>query len=281
MTEVAQARVAEAYACRHPEAVARIMEGAAPSEVAAVFERWRPDVASSVASRMIAQAAAMSIAALPTEVAVQVLVAMRPAGAANAVGKMIEGDRARLLDALPRDVADPTRRLLAQPPGTAGAVMDPIVPTVPVEVTASEAVEIVRATFPEARSFVYAVSSAGKLEGVASLAELAFAGNAPVRSVMRVGLEALPARATLKVLAGHPGWSKVHQLPVVAPDGRLLGVVRHEVVRRIEAELGKSVTPAPAASTAAALGTFYALGVAGLVSWVGQIVVAPERSEAP
>ncbi len=281
MTEEAQVRMAEAFAARHPEDVARILERAAISDVAGLLAKWRPEISGSVASRMVPQVAAAGVAALPTEDAVRVLEAMRSSAAASVLGKVNEGARNLLVDAMRGDASAPVRRLLAQPPGTAGSVMEPIVPAVAVDVMASEAVELLRASFPEARSFVYAVSRDGILEGVSTVAELAFAGAAPVRTVMKTGIESIPSRASLEALAGHPGWRKVHQLPVVAPDGRLLGVVHHEVVRRIEAELGTSTARPPAASTAAALGSFYALGVGGFVAWVGQAVLTPGRRDAP
>ena len=78
----------------------------------------------------------------------------------------------RLLESLPRDVADPLRILLRYPEDTAGALMEPGVMPLPVDITAGEALIRLRRLPRHVIHYLYVVDRSQVLVGVLSMREL-------------------------------------------------------------------------------------------------------------
>ncbi len=274
-------RVSEAFAKKYPSDVALLLERAEPSAVASLFSEWSPQCRGAVLSKMLESAGARCLAELETADGAAALETLRPARAASILAKLSSTERSSILTSMGRAAAAPVERLLEQAVGTAGSVMDPTVASLTAEMTGEAALELLRTMARRPRSHVYVVSRDGVLEGVVTVAQLVFSQELTVGSLMTKDLDSLPASASLETIASHPAWKARHQLPVVAPDGKLLGAIRYEVVRRIETELGLGVSRPNSAQTAAALGEFYGIGIAGVADWVTHLVLAPTRGSTP
>jgi magnesium transporter len=171
----------------------------------------------------------------------------------------------------------PLVRLLRYPDGVAGALMDPHILSVTEDTTCEAALARARAEPEHVLYYLYVVDQEQRLVGVLNLRELLLAPpTSRVGDSAHTNVESLPALASWASVIAHPGWERVHTLPVVE-DGRFVGAIRYESIRRLEHRRLAQAARDPSPRTGAALAELYGLGLRGLLSW-GQ-VVAPEPVE--
>jgi magnesium transporter len=146
-----------------------------------------------------------------------------------------EERRGELLRDLTQSTATALGRLLAYPEASAGGRMDPRVFTLPEDIRVADAVERLRARPEYAMYYLYVVDREQRLRGVLNYRDLLLASDEQtLTSVMRSPVVNLPATASGDALLGAPAWRVYLALPVVDPDGILVGVVRYESLRDLE-----------------------------------------------
>lgn len=252
-----------------------------PVDAARVMERFAGELSSGVLQDVPLERLAPVIVAMSDHVAAECVAAMNPARAV-AVLEALDLDQASallrrvpepqrellLLDMSPERVAQ-LRRVLGFPPGSAGALMDPKVLSVPETLTAAEALEHVRGAPHLAIYYLYIYDESSRLSGVVNLRELMLADpDTPLTEMMATGVDRLTATADRKAILVHPGWTEYHALPVVDDGGRFVGALRYETLRRLE---GQARTEAPSASLAASLGELYWVGLSGILRGMGHV----------
>jgi len=109
--------------------------------------------------------------------AADVLEEMEPDEAADLLAELPEERSKQLLELMQKSEADDVRRLLSYPEDSAGGIMTTQYASVPSEVTASRAIELLRGMQDEAEVifYVYVTDSVNHLQGVFSLTDLIFA----------------------------------------------------------------------------------------------------------
>ena len=226
--------LAERFAADHPDEAALALAELPPAAAAAFLERVEPSLAADIAQHMTARESAACVRCLPPERAAAVLREMPREAVASTLRRLAPEEREGLLDLLPASTSHVVRRLLRYPEGTAGALVDPVVLTVPARLTAGEALESVRRDPKHLRDFVYVVDEREHLVGVTDLRGLMSADpGAPLEAIMVTDVHRISARSGHQAILEHPGWDDVHTLPVVDERGVLVGVVRHETARRL------------------------------------------------
>ena len=250
-----------------------------PVDAARVMERFSGRVASSVVGDLPTSKIAPVLEAMPDHVGAECVAGLDPGRGAAVLAeldldqesallrRMDEDQRRRLLDAMPPDRASQLLRVLAFPPGSAGALMDPKVLSVPDSLTAGEALERVRSAPHLTLYYLYLYDGASRLSGVVNLRELMLSDpEVALTQMMATGVDSLPATADRKAILVHPGWTEYHALPVVDAGGRFVGALRYETLRRLE---GQARTELPSASLAASLGELYWVGLSGIIRGLG------------
>lgn len=245
------------------------------------MERFAGEVSSAVLRDVPLDRLVPVIAAMSDHVAAECVAAMDPARAAavlevldldqaSALLRRISGpERELILEVVSPDRVAQLRRVLAFAPGSAGALMDPKVLSVPETLTAAEALEHVRAAPHLAIYYLYIYDENSRLCGVVNLRELMLAEpRTPLREMMATGVDRLLATADRKAILVHPGWTEYHALPVVDGGGRFVGALRYETLRRLE---GQARTEVPSASLAASLGELYWVGLSGILRGMGHV----------
>ena len=187
------------------------------------------------------------------------------------------GDRAaRVIDRLDAGAADQVRVLLSWPDGTAGAIMDPDISTVPVAATAGLVRDAIHAEAPPFGKRIYAVDAGQVLVGVVNVARLHEAADAePVSMLLLPGLEWVRVEMPLPAVQAHPGWEHDDVLPVVDAARRLVGSIRHRRLRQIAHEHGGGARDDRAVRTLVSLGEVYWLGLSGLLQGLSTVVQQP------
>lgn len=249
----------------HPADAARVLEGFESEDATALLEEVPEGFAAAVLEQMAPASGSECLRALPAEKAGSVLGQLDLDSAAGLLRRLDPEIRTALLESVPEDSRYALRRIIAYPEGTAGSYMDPKVQSFPLDISAGEALERLRRSPRFAIYYLYVTDRAGKLVGVLNLRELLLAApDRRLEQVMHRTVSRLTAGADRTVILAHPGWSEFHAMPVVDSEGKLLGAIRYETLRRLETEAEARGGETPV-SVAVSLGELYWIGLTGLL----------------
>jgi magnesium transporter len=148
--------------------------------------------------------------------------------AADLLGEMPQEERERFLSLMGAAEAEDVQELLEYGPDTAGGIMTTEFVSVREDVTAQEAIEILRATAPDAETvyYVYVVDKENRLVGVVSLRELILsAPTTRVADIMRTEVVRVDVNTDQEEVARIVAKYDFLAVPVVDARNRLLGIV--------------------------------------------------------
>ncbi|HVR44651.1 MAG TPA: magnesium transporter [Thermoanaerobaculia bacterium] len=225
-------RLARAYLRQFPEEAARHLESARLSEAVALLESEPTPQAVAVEERLASNVAADILAAASPRFATRVLAAMDPARAAATIAWLDEERRATMLAGLDDRAAGELRAMAEYPPDTAGRLMDPRVMAFRRGTTVQQALTRLRGVRRRGIADVFVTDDEVRLTGRVPLQELAVAQ--PRDALDTLVVPAISVRGTgsaeevVELLTTHD----LASLPVVDFDGRLLGVIRHDVLMK-------------------------------------------------
>jgi magnesium transporter len=227
LTDVA-APMAEYVASLTPAELADLLVELSPIELA----RLEPLVGTERVADAIAELdpseAARLLLRFTRADAADILEEMEPDDAVDVVEELGDRDAADILAEMEVDEADEIRDLMAYPSDTAGGRMTPEYVAISPSLTVAVAMRQIRAQAPDAEQiyYIYVIDRADRLMGVVSLRDLVMADpQRRIGEVMRHQVIRVPAEvdqeAAARLLLDHDFLA----LPVVASDGRLLGVL--------------------------------------------------------
>ena len=257
----------------HPEDAARVLERFHPRESATLLAALPSHNAAAIVGHMVLTNAAACIAAFDEDRAAEVLADMSLDQSAALLRRVPPEVAERIIQPAPRNVVTAALRMLvAYPEGTAGALVDPTILSLPVDLACDEALERVRREPKNAIYYIYVVDREQRLVGVLNLRELMLAdGEAPLANAMHATVSRVRSDAGEDEILAHPGWREYHALPVVDADGRLVGAIRYETLRRLEQGRSSARTTNPLLTTAMSLGELYWFSLRGVVTGVGDL----------
>lgn len=160
-----------------------------------------------------------------------VLERMPPDDRADLVGRLSERAREELLPLLNRASREDVRRLLAQEPGTVGAIMSTDFASLRPDMTAAAAIAEIRLQAPHKETIYYAyvTDDAGRLVGFVSLKDLILASpSSTVRDIMHEDVIHVAAGDSEEAAARIAEEYDLLALPVVDAHGRIVGIVTHD-----------------------------------------------------
>jgi Mg/Co/Ni transporter MgtE len=225
--------LARAFVERHSVEAAALLETLEPEEAAALVREVEPGRAVVVLGMMAPAPAAACLAVMTPETAADLVAGIPADEVAVLLRRMPPAQADALLDALPGREAAVLRAGLGFPMHSAGACMDPRVPTLTPDTTVALAVARLRVA-PSVDDEIYVVDRDQGLAGVVPARVLLVSPcEATVEDVMQHVAGRLPPQASVEVVHTHPAWARTRTLPVVADDGRFLGVVSYDVVTRL------------------------------------------------
>jgi magnesium transporter len=269
--------VARALAEGHPGDAARVLERFTPEAASALLAQLAAPAAAAILEQMMPDRATECLARLPPDTAQSLLRELHLDSVAGLLRPVGEEAREAVLAAMDADRSEPLRRLLAHPEGTAGALMDPQVVALPDDLEAEAALRRVREAPQRALAYLYVVDRSRRLVGVTRLRELLRAPvGARLGAVMGAPVMRLHADDDRRAILVHPGWNEFHALPVVDAEGRFMGAVRYETLRRLEIE-GAARDRDRVVSVAVSLGELYWMGLSGLVEGLGSVALRGAR----
>ncbi|HEX8791601.1 MAG TPA: magnesium transporter [Polyangiaceae bacterium] len=226
-----------------PEQVRELLDEIHAEDLADVMGELDADEAAELLARMPAEDAAPIFERLDEHEQEELVETMPPESVVQIASEMAADDRADLFSALPDAVgeqllealqkvdpeaAEEVREIEKWPETSAGHLMTTDFVRVSARSRVSEAMDIVRKRAKEREEFVYVVYvvDQGKLAGVVSLRELIILeGNVGIAEVMRTNIISVPPTMDQEDVARRMAKYDLNVMPVVADDGRLLGVI--------------------------------------------------------
>jgi magnesium transporter len=227
-----------------PDQISELLEEIHAEDLADIVGELDADDAAAFLARIPAEDAAPIFERLDEQEQEELVEQLPPEHVASIASEMAADDRADLFSALPDEVgeqlfealekvdpeaAQEVRDIERWPETSAGHLMTTDFVTVSPRVTAGEAIEIVRRRARERDEFVYVVYAlleGSKLAGVASLRDLLAAGpEMGFAEVMKTNVISVPPMMDQELVARRMAKYDLNVIPVVADDGRLLGVI--------------------------------------------------------
>jgi magnesium transporter len=272
-------RLSLALLSRHPSDAARVLERLSRADIVALCSETPATAMAPVVARMDQVQAAPVLMELALEQAAEIVAELDPPIAGLLLRRLPESTRAALLERLPRGVATRLRDVLRYGAGTAGALCDPAVTTVAVDLTVAEVVAAVREA-GHAYYYVFVLDRDQRLVGVLNLRDLLVAApDATLADLSRSDVLRIQGSAGIAAVLAHPAWQELHALPVVDPEGRFLGLLRHSTLRRLERELQTPLSQAAVGMAAEFGELLWSAGGAALGEMADAFIV-PEKGAA-
>ncbi len=223
-------RLARVYLHQFPDEAARHLESARLTDVVALLESEPTPYAVAVEERLASNVAADILQAASPGFAKRVLATMDPVRAAAAVAWLGEEQQQTLLAGLDERAAVELRAMAEYPPETAGRLMDPRAMAFRRGTTVQQALKRLRGVRRRVISDVFLTEEEGRLAGRVPLQDLAIAQ--PDDPLDALALPAISVRgmASLDEVVEQLTTYQLTNLPVVDFEGRLLGVIRQDVL---------------------------------------------------
>ena len=160
--------------------------------------------------------------------AIKILSRMDPDDAVDLLEELPEAEQRKILSSLGRKEAEVLTDLLAYPPDTAGGLMSPEVVALSLNMTAQEAIDLLRRRVEEAETvyYAYAVDEQGQLQGVLSLRDLALAQpGTRLSSLLMREVISVPVEVDVEEVARLFDKYNYYALPVIDSERKLLGII--------------------------------------------------------
>jgi magnesium transporter len=250
----------------HPGDVARLMEHLKIQDIVSLLKEIPADQTVTVFQKLDRFTALKCLETLGIEKSAEIVEAL-PHGIASVLLRQLQEKlRESILGTISEAVSLPLRRILSYPANSAGALTDPMVLSLPDDLAVKEGQKRVLKSPEKTIYYLYVVSREEILRGVITLRELMLAKpTAQLKMVMNTDVTRLSAELTFQAILDHPGWQEYHTLPVVEKNDIFLGVIRYEMLKRIERESKRSRLPRQMIAAGNALGELYQIGLSGLL----------------
>jgi len=226
-----------------PDQVRELLDEIHPEDLADLVGELDPDEAGALLARLPAEDAAPIFERLDEHEQEELVEQMPPESVAVIASEMAADDRADLFSALPDAVGEQLLQALQRvdpeaaqevrdiekwPEASAGHLMTTDYVRISPRMKVSEALDIVRKRAREREEFVYVVYvvDQAKLAGIVSLRELIIAElDLGIAEVMRTNFLSVLPTMDQEDVARRMAKYDLNAMPVVAEDGKLLGVI--------------------------------------------------------
>ncbi len=231
------------YLKQHPDEVAHFLDGRSSAETGLLIATASPADASQILERLNPRVAGEALLRFSLDAARRVIAAMNPGRAAPILVTMPVPQREALLVGMSPRAANEIREILSYPSESAGALMDPRITGFGEDTTVEEALRKMR-TFKEKDIVsIYLQDPAGHLAGAVPLGEIATsAPETKLRDLVRGSTDMVNVTASREEIVEFFNERRLHTLPVVDADKRLVGVIRSkQLVDAAEAQATMSL----------------------------------------
>jgi magnesium transporter len=263
----------------HPEEAAAVLEQLAFGDTAALLSSLAPELAAQTLTRISPSLAVDCLRSMDSADLVRILQALPLDLATRLLRRATEETRNAWLGAIRPEMAELLRRKLRYPPGTAGAVADPLVLALPDSETVGTAQRELRRSPERAYYYLYVLDREHRLLGALDIRELMLADTkALLTTVMHRDIIAVPATTDLGTVMVHPGWGDLDALPIVDAEGVFFGIIRHRTIRKLAGYQATRQQGDPMLNTVVSIGELYWAGLSAFLSGMGPAEPPQQRT---
>lgn len=259
--------VSQIYIQTHPNEATRLLESVSAEDAASFLGTIAPEIAVEIIEQMSLSTAIRILESLAVDQASAILKHFHIDIITLFLRRLNTPLQNALLNILPNQLQSALQLRLSYPEGSAGALMDPQILTLPPDISASDALTLVRKHADQVIYYLYVINQAHQLIGVLNMRELMIASpNALISTLMHTQIEKISVRASYQTILHHAGWQLIHAIPVVDDNNVFQGTIRYETLRRIEQDLKTHVADEGLQNVGSALGELYRIGFSGLLN---------------
>lgn len=239
-------KISTAWLEKHPDELARIVEGLAEEEIQQIFKAMTPKEITAVVHYMNPHRVAAILKVIPSDKITPVLELLPVKKVFLIFQQLDETDRTQLNNTLTPPVLKQIQKLSAYPPNSVGPLMDPHVTTLRQEQTVREVIRQVYRLYkakPEALYYLYVTDQEDHLLGVVSIRDLLVADpTATMDKIMNAQMFTLRPEQDQEEVATLVQKYDYVAIPVVDNDNHLLGVVDYDdIIPVMEAEASDDI----------------------------------------
>lgn len=260
-------RLSATFLEEHSAAAAHVLEDYPATGVAQLLAAGNPATAQKVIAHFTPGFAAACLTTLEPAVAGAIF-HLLPIEFQVMVLRQIEADRREpLLNVLATDLAASLRRRLPYPEGSAGALMEASLASVPEELSVRHALKRIKRVRRGMKFYIYVVDDKGQLRGVLTLHELINAQpGKTVGQVMNRHVISLSPIQSIRSVIDSPYWADYYALPVTDQDNLLLGAIRHKSLRRLQEQSVQGDALSNGMGTVLVVGELFSLAATHLLA---------------
>ena len=271
-------RLSSAFVRDHADAAARVLEGFAPEDVASFLATVKPVTAAQVIMHFTPGFAASCVQCTETTVAGRIFAGLPAENQIMLLRQLDRDKRESLLDTLKPDLAASLQKLLPYSEGTAGALMETLLVTIPEGLSIRDAVKRVKRIRRGMKFYVYVTNAEGQLSGVLTLHELINSQPASlVSDVMHKHVLSLSPEQPVQSVIDNAYWQEYYALPVTDENNVLLGVIRQKSVRRLQEHMIKHDAVSDGLGTFITVGELFSRAAAFLLTTLIATGASPPR----
>jgi magnesium transporter len=215
----------------YPEEAAHEVERLRVEEALDIVVQLETTAAGNLLERLLPDFAARVLDELPLDTVTKLVMRMDPVRAAMAMLRLAAEKQQQILQSLPAMVSEEMRELMVYPADSAGGLMDPRVLSFRKTTQAGEALQAIRASHQTKIYDVYLVDEEGILVGYVALQDVALADTkTTLGELARKVPGSVPAVEPAAEVVQLFEEKKLSSVPIVDFEGKLLGVVRYDVL---------------------------------------------------
>ena len=220
------------FLTRYPAEAAQALESVSVEYVAAFYCELPPQLVASVMVFMLPQITATCIEAMPPMTAAKFLTELPVSSVVRIYRLLVQDKQNEILEHLPENTRSQLRRHLAYPDESVGALLNPKVDMLPVNITVADAMRRIERLDHAISCEIFIVDEQHHLMGSIELGKLLVASNqAYIRDVMERKAQQVSIHTPAQSLSLHPGWMNRRRLPVVERDNTLLGTLEYSTLQ--------------------------------------------------
>ena len=266
----ADQQILEEFIKSHSPEAARLIEQLSTEHSLALIDKIPIELAVLLFEQMEQYSVIKCIESMEVDRAVKIIEKLPVQLSATLFRRMNTDSRGTILAKVTPQLSLSLNQILKYSENSVGALMNPLVPTLPNDISVKDARERIKKHKRQLFHYVFITQRDNTFAGIVKLEDLFIAGSKePLESIMKSDVPHLLVDTDVHKIVNHPGWVEYTALPVLERLGNFLGAFNQGEVRKIENDK-KIKVPSKTTKTGNALGQLYRIGLEGLIHSAGE-----------
>ena len=255
----------EEFITNHTTDAARLVEQLKVEQISSFINNLSIDLSVMLLKEMDMFMATRCLEEIETEKSAKIIEKFPTSIASSFLRKIQKEKEEQILNKMEPKISESLSQMLHHMENTAGALMNPQVPTILENLNVKEAFDIVKKSKQQSYEYIYILDGDRKLIGIVKLEDLIIAEpKEQIASIMDKEVPYLYSEVEIQKTLDHPGWLELNALPVIDRSGVFIGELSQSVIRKMDINKKRKV-PQHAIAAGNALGELYKLGLSGLL----------------